>query len=470
MADDFKERVKHSWEAEIAGNKLFKVIGKMNRLKAILIKLNKERFSDIERKTEHAMEELKRCQTELQGDKAPGPDSYTSQFFKDCWDTISKDAVTGVLEFFQKDCVTRNHLSKSDAFVAGRSIVQNVLICQDLEMLHALNFPSRFIQWIMQCITTTKYSIAINGGIYGNIAGKRGLRQGDPISPLIFVICMEYFTRIMQHVATMQGFEYHTKCRGLKLNHLCFVDDVLLFCKGEVQSVLLMLRGLAAFSEASGLHTNATKSNIYSANMKQQEVNDICELTGYKRGVLPFRYLGVPISAKKISAVDCEMLVEKMPKIEGGLGIIECEAWNQAAIAKYVWNIAKKQTICGYNGDQFVAGYTQLGWLKADGKYTTKSGYPWKQGRRDSWSHGRWVWDRNNIPKHSFICWLAMHRRLLTRERLATLGICQKDHCVICGEEAETIDHLFFECIGDFSEMRPTPLGEEMESPILKSG
>lgn len=272
-------------------------------------------------------------------------------------------------------------------------------------MLHALNFPSRFIQWIMQCITTTKYSIAINGGIYGNIAGKRGLRQGDPISPLIFVICMEYFTRIMQHVATMHGFEYHTKCRGLKLNHLCFADDVLLFCKGEVQSVLLMLNGLAAFSEASGLHTNSTKSNIYSANMKQHEVNDICELSGYKRCVLPFQYLGVPISSKTISAVDCEMPVEKMcarikswgsrnlsyagrvllinsvlmhihaywssifilpkkilksitaicrnflwdgkvntnkvhliasdlicrPKIEGGLGIIECEAWNQAA-------------------------------------------------------------------------------------------------------------------------------------------
>lgn len=69
MADDFKERVKHSWEAEIAGNKLFKVIGKMNILKAILTKLNKKRFSIIERKAEHAMEELKRCQTELQGDE-----------------------------------------------------------------------------------------------------------------------------------------------------------------------------------------------------------------------------------------------------------------------------------------------------------------------------------------------------------------------------------------------------------------
>lgn len=42
----------------------------------------------------------------------------------------------------------------------------------------------------------------------------------------------------------MSGFEYHTKCKGLKLNHLCFADDVLLFCKGTYQSVLQMLRGL----------------------------------------------------------------------------------------------------------------------------------------------------------------------------------------------------------------------------------
>nr|XP_009791379.1 PREDICTED: uncharacterized protein LOC104238655 [Nicotiana sylvestris] len=309
MADDFKERVKHSWEAEIAGNKLFKVIGKMNILKAVLTKLNKKRFSIIERKAEHAMEELKRCQTELQGVTRRDPDKIAQAFIefyktllgeKDenmkhvCSELVrkgstlshaqSKDVVTGVLEFFQKGTMPKslnstmitlvlknshaeevgdyrpiaccNTLFKiiskmlcmrlktvlpkiisanQSAFVAGRSIVQNVLICQDLvrlykrkaftrsclikidlrkaydtvewdfvqEMLHALNFPRRFIQWIMQCITTTKYSIAISVGIYGNIEGKIGLRQVDPISPIIFVICMECFTRIMQHVATM---------------------------------------------------------------------------------------------------------------------------------------------------------------------------------------------------------------------------------------------------------------------------
>lgn len=78
---------------------------------------------------------------------------------------------------------------------------------------------------------------------------------------------MEYFTRIMQWVATLDGFAFHTKSKELKLNHLCFADDVLLFCKGEYSSIMLMLRGLQTFSEASGLSINAGKSNVYNANM-----------------------------------------------------------------------------------------------------------------------------------------------------------------------------------------------------------
>ncbi|XP_070020891.1 uncharacterized protein [Nicotiana sylvestris] len=116
----------------------------------------------------------------------------------------------------------------------------------------------------------------------------------------------------MKWITEQKGFQFHTKCRGLKLNHLCFADDVLFFCKGEYQSVEMILRGLETFSRASGLHTSAAKSNIYSANMEEQCIQDICEPTGYQRGALPFGYLGVPRSARKLSATDCEMLVEKM--------------------------------------------------------------------------------------------------------------------------------------------------------------
>nr|XP_016450017.1 PREDICTED: uncharacterized protein LOC107774877 [Nicotiana tabacum] len=244
------------------------------------------------------------------------------------------------------------------------------------EMLHAKEFPQKYIKWVMNCITTVHYFIAINGGVYGNIKGERGLRKGDPISPLLFVICMKYFTRIMGVVAKHQGFGYHTKCRSLKLNHLCFADDVLLFSKGDFQSVHLLLRGLKTFSNTTGLCTNATKSNIFSVNVNPQSLNELIEMTGYKKGSLPFRYLGVPISAKRISKMDCKVLLDKMTVLKGitticrnflwdekvitnkphlvawdivcrdkkeaGLGITDCIKWNEIAIAKYVWNVAQK--------------------------------------------------------------------------------------------------------------------------------
>nr|XP_009606575.1 uncharacterized protein LOC104100911 [Nicotiana tomentosiformis] len=127
----------------------------------------------------------------------------------------------------------------------------------------------------MECITATSYLLAINRGLCGNIEGKRGLRQGAPISPLIFVICMEYLSRIMEMVGQQKGFAYHPKCKSLGLNHLCFRDDVLLFCKDEPHAVML-IRGLISFSQASGLTTNSTKSNIFSANMNRQQMNEIC--------------------------------------------------------------------------------------------------------------------------------------------------------------------------------------------------
>ena len=176
----------------------------------------------------------------------------------------------------------------------------------------AYEFPENFIKLVMNCIRTPKFSIQINGSAHGFISAKRGLRQGDPISPLIFVLAVEYLSRIMKKVGEKTDFRFHRNCGELKINHLAFADDILLFCNGDYLSVVHLLRGLKLFSLTSGLFPNPEKSAVYFAGVNRGEIQRILEVSGFKQGVLPFNYLGIPIDAKRLPSHEGDNLVERM--------------------------------------------------------------------------------------------------------------------------------------------------------------
>ncbi|KAL2244168.1 UNVERIFIED_CONTAM: putative mitochondrial protein [Sesamum indicum] len=130
-------------------------------------------------------------------------------------------------------------------------------------VLRLYKFPKLFIGWIRECVTTTIFTIALNGGIHGFFAGARGLRQGDPMSPYLFVLVTEILGLIIQQkIESQGGFRYHWRCEETRLFQLSFADDLLLFCRADASSIWVFKEGLDNFSSLSGLHTNAAKTSV----------------------------------------------------------------------------------------------------------------------------------------------------------------------------------------------------------------
>lgn len=152
----------------------------------------------------------------------------------------------------------------------------------------------------------------INGSPTNVFAAKRGLRHGDPLSPLLFVIGMDYLSRSLKNIVGTFGF--HPRCKSINVTHLCFADDLMVFCKGDLCSVRVICDCIKVFSNTSGLHANAGKSTIYLAGIDSSLKEDIRDVSQFSLGTLPFRYLGVPLSSKRLSIAECEQLADKMTK------------------------------------------------------------------------------------------------------------------------------------------------------------
>ena len=159
-----------------------------------------------------------------------------------------------------------------NAFLGGRNMADNIHLMQELlrhyerkrasprciikidfrkafdsvqwsflrQVLLFLGFPPRFVQLLMQCVETASFSVSVNGNLYGFFKGQCDVRQGDPISPYLFISCMEYFFRMLIQSTQHTDLNFHPKCCALGVNHLAFADDVLLLYRCDMQSVSIL--------------------------------------------------------------------------------------------------------------------------------------------------------------------------------------------------------------------------------------
>lgn len=136
--------------------------------------------------------------------------------------------------------------------------------------------------------------------------------QGDPMSPLLFVIGMKYLSRILKAASDSEGFSFHPRCVKMKLDHLVFADDLMMFCKGDMKSIMILRQGLDFFSSSSGLFANNSKSGIFLAGVSEEFKRQVTTFLDFTFESLPIKYLGMPLTTKRYTVADCEYLVDKM--------------------------------------------------------------------------------------------------------------------------------------------------------------
>lgn len=144
----------------------------------------------------------------------------------------------------------------------------------------------------------------------GFIAAKRGLQQDDPLSPYLFVFCMEVFSQLLNKADLEGKIIYHPLCAKLKLTHLSFADDLMIFASAQEQSLQGIKGVLQEFYHISDLQVNYAKSEIFCCNVANPHC--LTAIKDIKVGNISFRYLGVPLFSKKLRDVDCKPLMDKI--------------------------------------------------------------------------------------------------------------------------------------------------------------
>lgn len=123
---------------------------------------------------------------------------------------------------------------------------------------------------------------------------------------------METFSGLLDAKIQEGQLKFHSRCKKEKISHLCFADDLLIFCKGDRCSVQVVKDCLINFEELSGLSPNPGKSSLFTCGVDNNTKDSLLGVLGFKEGSLPVRYLGVPLISSKLRKADCNALVERI--------------------------------------------------------------------------------------------------------------------------------------------------------------
>lgn len=181
------------------------------------------------------------------------------------------------------------------------------------QVLMASGFNSTFRGLIMNIITTTELTVCWNGELLETFRSTRGLRQGDPLSPYLFVLCMETLHhRISKLVGEGSWRPIRLSRGGMQVSHLFFADDLLLFDEASYSQARLMEYVLREFCQESGQRVNKGKSLIWFAPRTPTYLRaSVCSSFGVRASSKLGVYLGIVLCHDRKGKLQYQSIVDK---------------------------------------------------------------------------------------------------------------------------------------------------------------
>eukprot|EP00253_Pinus_taeda_P017458 PITA_17458 len=240
---------------------------------------------------------------EMQNGKAPGPDGFNVDFFKFCWNIVKKDILRVVEDSNLNKTILKALNTSFIALIPKQdnaqmpekyrpialcSVVYKIIskvVANRLKPLLPTIISGEQSGWVMALVTSSSFSILVNGSPSDIFLPSRGLRQGNPLSPFLFILMMEGLGWSIEHAkdtGKIQGLQLSEN--GQALTHQQFVDDT-------------MLQGIPIVKEALAY---------------KKIMNDFAMASSFQRDSLPLKYLGVPLAVKPLHKSIWESLISKM--------------------------------------------------------------------------------------------------------------------------------------------------------------